>query len=124
MEIITAKSIAQRDGCPSVLEWIKRAANRKGAAVMIEPIGEKAVTARIDHGRWIADCEDCNGAEYVDPGEPVFFCISCLNRNHGGALRPVRFPEAAARAKIEAQLSPENYNSWNENEQPIETFPK
>ncbi len=33
------------------------------------------VTARFDHGRWIADCPHCNGAEQARPGEK-FTCGS------------------------------------------------
>lgn len=117
MEIVTSKTLAKRDGCKSAIEWIGRAAIRKG--VRIDPVNLDAseVVARIDHGRWIADCE-CNGAEYVDPGEPIFFCLDCLNANHGGKLRPVRFPPPEVREKIIAGLSEKNYHSWNETEEP------
>jgi len=116
MNIITAKTIATRDGCRSVMDWIRRAAIRKGIRLCQE-LCEDEVVARIDHGRWIADCE-CKGAEYVDPGEPVFFCLSCLNAAHNGRLRPVRFPPAEVREKIIDGLNPANYHSWNEMEEP------
>ena len=34
------------------------------------------VYARLNYGRWIADCNICNGAEIVTPGKP-FVCFSC-----------------------------------------------
>lgn len=117
MEIITAKTIARRDGVMTVTDWLRKAAARKGAMVP-DMVGGAPVIARIDHGRWIADCE-CKGAEYVDPDEPVFLCLSCLNQGNGGHMRPVKFPSPKDRAKIEKNLSPENYHSWNETEDPI-----
>ncbi len=118
MEVITAKTIANRDGCKTVREFIQKIAARRGIKIPLTIAeGEGAeVIARIDNGRWIADCE-CNGAEYVDPDEPVFWCFSCNNRHHG-LLRPVKFPPADTRQRIEASLKPETFNSWNEQEEP------
>jgi len=80
---------------------------RRGVAVTIkdldkEPVGAP-VTARIWQGQWIADCE-CNGASFVDPDEPVFFCFSCGNRAHGQKPRPVIFPPMIERLEIERLL--------------------
>jgi hypothetical protein len=81
--------------------------HRKGIAVTIkdldkEPTGTP-VTARIWQGQWIADCE-CNGACFVDPEEPVFFCFTCGNRANGQKPRPVIFPPTAERIEIERLL--------------------
>jgi hypothetical protein len=35
------------------------------------------VEAYVNHGRWIAGCPACNGAEYVEPRE-IMTCSSCL----------------------------------------------
>lgn len=118
MEIVTAKTIAKKDGCRNTFEWLQKAAIRKGVQLNLD-MSEVEVVARIDHGRWIADCK-CNGAEYVDPSEPIFFCLSCMNVDYGGKLRPVKFPPAEIRLEIEARLKPENHNSWNEKEEPYE----
>ncbi|MHB0922612.1 MAG: hypothetical protein ACYC3H_01430 [Bellilinea sp.] len=117
MEIVTGKTIAQRDRCKTLIEWLKKAAIRKGVTLDPTAISDSEVVARIDHGRWIADCE-CNGAEYVDPGEPVFFCLSCLNGSNGGRLRPVKFPSPEVREQIIAGLTTDNFHSWNEKEEP------
>jgi len=37
------------------------------------------VKARVNEGRWIADCPDCSGAELVMLGEPFV----CKSKNHG-----------------------------------------
>lgn len=120
MKVITALDIAKKDGCKNVLDWIRRVAAAKKVkpsfVVNADPGSE--VVARVDHGRWIADCPDCNGAEYVDPDEPVFFCFGCLNTQYQGQLRPVRFPPPEIRERIEANLRPEAYNSWSEEEEP------
>lgn len=64
-------------------------------------IGGERVSARVDFGRWIADCE-CGGAGYVEPLDPVFFCMACGNASSGGMWRGVLFPEK--RHEIEAEL--------------------
>lgn len=69
---------------------------RKGITITIKgmdsPVGTP-IRARIWQGQWIADCEHCNNAMFVDPDEPIFFCFGCLNRKNGGTCRPVVFPE-------------------------------
>lgn len=79
----------------------------RGIAVTIkeldaEPTG-LPVYARIWQGQWIADCE-CNGACFVDPDEPVFFCFSCGNRANDHKPRPVIFPATLERLEIERLL--------------------
>jgi hypothetical protein len=118
-QVLTARDIARRDGCRTSAEWRKRLAGRRGihlSNVIAQGDGAE-VAARIDHGRWIADCE-CGGAEYVDADDPVFFCFSCENQAHASQLRPVRFPPPGIRMKIEAGLRPETFFSWNEREEP------
>jgi len=55
------------------------------------------VAARVDYGRWIADCPRCTGAEFVDPGWPLFVCCSC-----GSGPHSVTFP--SPREEIEGEL--------------------
>jgi hypothetical protein len=81
---------------------------------IVEETGECVIDAEINaarltgslgwQGRWIARCPTCSGAEYVDPGDPVFICLSCFNSEHGNKLLSVRFPER--RQEIEAALEP------------------
>jgi len=61
-----------------------------------------AVKAEINHGRWIVRCPACSGAEEADPGEPIFYCLSCGNDENGGHVMQVVFPDD--RAAIEAAL--------------------
>ena len=60
------------------------------------------VYARIDHGRWLADCE-CGGCEYVEEGQP-FLCFSCGNSRDSSRFRPVIFPKPAEKKLIEKTL--------------------
>lgn len=63
-------------------------------------------TARVNGGRWIADCPDpdCGGAEYVSFEDPFLFCHEC--RNGRVSNQPVRIdlPDATTRARVEAYL--------------------
>lgn len=52
--------------------------------------------------RWIAQCPDCSGAEYVWLEAPRFYCVSCRNVRIGGRWRPVALPDD--RDEIEAAL--------------------
>lgn len=110
--IKTAKDIVKRDGCMSVEEWIRRLATRRHIAV--RDIDDKfPVVARIDHSRWIADC-DCGGAEYVDPDETIFFCFSCNNVAFNGKIRTVTFPLKEKLEEIYSGLGEQNNFSWTE----------
>ena len=53
-------------------------------------VSQEPVKARLDAGRWLADCPmGCRGAEMVSPAEPVFLCCSC---GSGDKWWPVVFP--------------------------------
>lgn len=67
------------------------------------PRRDRPVAARVNAGRWIADCE-CGGAEYVDDQVRVFMCAACFNRADGSVWRRVIFPASPARRAIEAVL--------------------
>lgn len=53
---------------------------------------ETAVLARLDYGRWCADCP-CGSASLVWLAGPhLIWCGSCGNRAIGGSWRPVTVP--------------------------------
>ena len=64
-----------------------------------------AVTARVNHGRWVVDCE-CGDAGIVDPRHPGqgFFCFGCYNIIHTGLPRQVIYPADEVRRAVEALL--------------------
>jgi hypothetical protein len=57
--------------------------------------------ARVDFGRWIADCPFCGSACMVDPDDPFFFCLYCAGLGTGDAC-PCKFPEN--RDEIETEI--------------------
>lgn len=70
-----------------------------------------AVAARLNHGRWIGDCNlpdstrgrTCLNAQFVDDADQRFFCIECFNQDNAGRWRPVTWP--ADRAAVEAAVA-------------------
>lgn len=106
--IITAADIARRDSQPSVREWIRvtsiqlKLKNPSLVAFDGDTRGAP-VSAFVSNGRWQALCDQpgCGGCEYVDPAEPLFYCLTCSN-NCSGKARPVKFPRD--REAIEAAL--------------------
>lgn len=94
----THKITSARDQATDGAEYIRRELQKRmlrGERIQITRIDnpvEAPVLARINFGRWIADCE-CGGAEFIDPAAPVFFCWSCLNAAHQGACRTVTVPQ-------------------------------
>lgn len=66
-----------------------------------------AAIARVDHGRWIADCPfGCGGAEMVSiDGSVGFFCCECRNASTGHVPIRVDIPDEATCAQIDAYLS-------------------
>lgn len=59
------------------------------------PVGPKstAIFATANHGRWIAECPDCRGAQLTAPEDPRFMCVECGNASVGGRWRPVIWPK-------------------------------
>lgn len=95
--------------------WLQRAARMRVVRPSLERTAPEAepVFARVNHGLWIADCP-CKGSmavwlpETTDDGQQTtswFWCSSCANADLKGALRPVVFPEALKRARIEQALA-------------------
>lgn len=70
--------------------------------------GGPVAVARVDHGRWIADCptEGCGGAEFVSiSSSHGFFCCECRNAATGHVPIPVVLPDAKTRTQIDTYLS-------------------
>lgn len=62
--------------------------------------------ARVNHGRWIADCPDpdCGGASFISFDNPFFFCCECRNGRVDHDLIPVEVPKPGLRGEIEDYL--------------------
>lgn len=73
--------------------WANTIKGRRGAVAF--PVGEdnkKKTKAKVNQGRWIAECPFCNGAELVRPDDPKFYCLSCGNAEIGNKWIAVEFP--------------------------------
>lgn len=80
---------------------VRELARSLGRRLGISPEARAAtageVRAEVNHGRWLARCPRCPGAELVQPDDPVMWCLSC-----GAGPYRVRFPRE--RRQIEALL--------------------
>lgn len=69
----------------------------------------RPMTARINHGLWIASCE-CGSRGVPSPGcvvwleIPLGWCVRCGNQGTGRGWRPIVVPPADLRAEIEEIL--------------------
>lgn len=97
--IITAMDVAKRDSQRTVRDWIRVTSiqlKMKGACPVVFSgnMGAGKAYAYISNGRWLAVCDEpgCAGCEYVDPQEPVFFCLTCGNGGSGNG-KQVIFPK-------------------------------
>lgn len=108
--IVSARDYAKREGATSVRDLVKRWSGRMYQRGQLDtpfvdgPLAGTAVAAKINHGQWIAHCDQCGTPMWVDPDEPLFFCYGCGNRITGGRPRPVLFPEPQIREQIERLL--------------------
>jgi len=95
-------------------EWFSFMAKAQGHNVAGGISRKSPLSARIDHGRWIADCPDCSGAECVTMDDPTFMCLSCGNIGADGKFRRVSFPQEIERKEIENLLvqRPAHNRSW------------
>lgn len=99
-----------------VLRWYEQRMQRR-LTVPAGTILGVTLWARIDAGRWVADCP-CRSAQIVTPSDPRFACPEC-----GAGWFTVRFPDdvAAAEAAVAEQLPSERFwwqaddpNPWNQ----------
>lgn len=108
--IVDADDDAKKRGFPDAAAL--RAAMARRRRIRIAGVEGRQVYARIDWGRWLADCPFCNGSELVSKKERLFFCFSCEMEGNGGQAVEVLFPEGVD--KIEASLAGErvSYQNW------------
>lgn len=78
------------------------------------------LAARVNHGRWIVQCDNCHGAQLASRTDRRFFCTDCLNSAQKGRWRYVNWPSKADTAAIEEALAPRPIA--NRNWEPGETI--
>jgi len=108
-KIFSGADVAKLRGAKSFRDYLIRLARQRSMLFTNQVTQQDAVQARIDFQRWVADCDCCGGSEYVDPDDPVFFCLTCGNQKYGGKLRKVIFPEA--KAELEAAVLERQVNA-------------
>ena len=80
------------------LTMVRRMYMRMGFGPLLEPTDDNIlgeVSARINHGRWIADCAGCNSALVIDLGYPFFMCVECGNGYNDGKWLKIILPRTA-----------------------------
>ena len=83
-----------------VREFMAGVFRRMHSGRVVEVVSSDSVAARIDAGRWLADCPmGCGGAEMVSSIDPILLCVSCGSDDKWW---PVVFP--ANRSAIEAEI--------------------
>ena len=100
----------QSDGSPMpAREFLASVFRRLHPGRVVAAISDVTVLARIDAGRWLADCPaGCGGAEMVSAADPIFLCIACGSDDRWW---PVTFP--SNRAAIEAEIIKRaDVNGW------------
>jgi hypothetical protein len=60
--------------------------------------------ARVDHGRWMADCPFCPSAQIISKDDRRYFCPECVMEKIGGAMVHVVWPSDDKVAEIERLL--------------------
>lgn len=84
-----------RDESAHQVAHVAEMAMRRGLGIDIEVHDSVDVVARVDHGRWITDCE-CGAGNAAHPDWGEVRCFGC------GAVHKVTFPER--RKQIEGLL--------------------
>lgn len=61
---------------------------------ILDDVNESAapVIARVERGRWIADCPDCGATMFLLPAPEPFICGDCFNSAIGRRYRRVTWP--------------------------------
>lgn len=91
---------------------------REKGSDVTEPVATVAGTlnARVDHGRWIVDCSDCNNAQLVGDEDLRFFCVKCENAANGGQWREIIWPSDAEEIEDVLAVRPTENRHWRAGE--------
>ena len=92
MTLDPAARLAVSDHAPA--EWLPLITLSMRGQQWATPLGiaETPVCARVDAGRWIAECDGCGTASWVTPTDPRLWCTECENARLMGRWVPVLFP--------------------------------
>lgn len=97
----------------SLVGYTQEVVLRMMAKQQVKPMGDSEappLKARVNHGRWLVDCE-CNGAELAwDEG--VFMCLSCFNAGHEHKYRTAIFPRNRKAIELLLMGRPVENRNW------------
>jgi hypothetical protein len=88
-----------------------------GRPAVPRPAGEAPdappVTARVNYGRWLADCE-CGASVLLfrGPAGQWFWCPACAGSISGGKLRPVVWPANRDQIDLDMSTLPAELAQW------------
>lgn len=94
-------------------EWVHEmlgVASHAQLHVGLDP--EAGIEAYVNHGRWIAECPDCHGAQLACRTDPRFMCNECGNVAVGKLWRPVIWPANAQGIENLLQGRPTANQNW------------
>lgn len=110
--IIDLDDLAEERGFANGAAYTRWLAGKRKMKIAKDADGEP-VAARLNHGRWIADCPYCSGAELVSRKGHAFFCLSCGMKGNNGRPLPVAFPDNVAEIETKLARVAEEYQNWD-----------
>jgi len=112
----------RQTGWDQHIAQFRRMAMQAGLPMPVLTLAPDAKTAEmeVNHGRWLARCPYCNGAELVRLDDPGFWCMSCQSEAVGRHILPLVVPAVNFVKQIEALLSVRKIE--NQNWQPKESM--
>jgi len=108
--IVDLEDLARRGGHETGAAFRRRIAAGRMIRMPAETVGE--VAAEVNHGRWIARCPFCSGAELVSRVDAVFFCFSCHMEGNGGRAMRVLFPCNRRQIEVLLEQRPIHNQHW------------
>lgn len=83
-----------------------------------EPVDDviETIMARVDHGRWLVECDYCKSAQLVGDEDLRFFCINCSNISNDGKWREIVWPENAEEIENVLAVRPIDNRHWSPGE--------
>jgi len=80
--------------------------------VTMEVHPTREVAARVNEGRWIADCPFCGGAQFTSPDDRRFLCADCGNVEIGGKWMRVIWPAVPEAIEDVLVIRPTENRHW------------
>lgn len=92
--------------------------NKPGVAPFVPvstAIGE-SIAVSMNHGRWIAECPSCRGAQFASRTDPRFFCVDCLNAWCGSQWVTLTWPDEPQAIEAAVEVREVANRNWTPDE--------